>query len=104
MSKVPTTVAHLTSPEVYAISADVLEDLSFDEATLRQKSLVRCRLQRCGFKGSIFEDCTFNHSRFSDCYFRKAQFRRVSFVGCEFRDCKFDEAVFENCQLDNAEF
>jgi len=104
MSKPLNTAAHLTSPDAYATQADVFEDLSCDENILRQKSPVRCRFLRCGFKGSIFEDCIFNHSRFSDCYFRKAQFRRVSFVGCEFRDCKFDEAIFENCQLDNAEF
>jgi len=104
MSKTATTVAHLLSPDAYATSADAFEDDSFDEKTLRGKSLVRCRFVHCGFKSTIFEDCTFNHSRFSDCYFRKAQFRRVSFVGCEFRDCKFDEAVFESCQLDNGEF
>lgn len=100
----PTPEHQLASEGAWRVVGATFEDIALDRQRLRDKSLLRSRFIRCGFKEAQLEGCELNHSKFYECYFRKTCFRRVSFVGCEFKDCRFDEAEFDNCQLDNAEF
>jgi hypothetical protein len=81
-----------------------IKDLKCDQASIKEKTLLRSALLTSGFRQAEFEDCVFNHSYFERCYFRKARFTNVSFVGCLFKDCRFDEAEFRGCKLDRAEF